>query len=117
MNSQNNKARKHRRNLRTQQTGAERKLWNALRSRKLEGRKFRRQHSIGSFIVDFYCHQERLIVEVDGAVHDDPYRATYDAERQQVLEEEGYRVLRFTNEMVEKHCAEVLSRIADAFVG
>ena len=88
-----------------------------MRSRQLEGRKFRRQHSIGSFIVDFYCHQERLIVEVDGTIHDDPYRARYDAERQQVLEEEGYRVLRFTNEMVEKHGAEVLSCIADAFVG
>jgi len=117
MSDKNNKARKRRRNLRKQQTRAEKKLWAAWRNRQVDGRKFRRQHSIGPFIVDFYCHQERLIVEVDGAVHDDPYRATYDSERQQVLEAEGYRVLRFANAMVRDHCDEVVARIGEAFVG
>jgi very-short-patch-repair endonuclease len=117
MGSNDSKHRKRRRTLRKQQTDAEKKLWTALRNRQVAGRKFRRQHSIGPFIVDFYCHQERLIIEVDGAVHDDPYRATYDAERQQMLEEEGYWVLRFTNVMVHDHCDEVVARIVKTFVG
>jgi len=117
MKSKSNKYRKYRRQLRKQQTRSEKKLWAALRNRQVDGRKFRRQHSIGPFIIDFYCHQERLIIEVDGAIHDDPYRATYDSERQRALEAEGYRVLRFTNAMVRDHCDEVIARIEEAFVG
>ena len=61
-----------RRRLRNAATPAERALWLMLKGRQLGGRKFRRQHSIGPYIVDFYCPGERLIVELDGAVPDDP---------------------------------------------
>lgn len=58
-----------RKELRNNSTKAESRLWKVLRKRQLEGRKFRRQHSIGNYIVDFYCPEEKLIVELDGAIH------------------------------------------------
>ena len=87
-----------RKQLRNAATPAERALWKRLQKRRLDGRKFRRQHSIGPYIVDFYCPAERLIVELDGAVHDDPARRDYDDERQQYLLEKGFTILRFDNE-------------------
>ena len=89
-----------RKQLRNAATPAERALWKRLQKRRLDGRKFRRQHSIGPYIVDFYCPAERLIVELDGAVHDDPARRDYDGERQQYLVEKNFTVLRFDNEDV-----------------
>ena len=67
--------------LRKQATPAERKLWSIVRDRRLDGYKFRRQHGIGRYILDFYCSKAKLAVEVDGSVHDDPARAEYDRER------------------------------------
>ena len=61
----------------------------------MQGRKFRRQQSIGPYIVDFYCPSENLIVELDGSVHDDPLRAAYDAEREDYLTRHGFTVIRF----------------------
>jgi very-short-patch-repair endonuclease len=83
---------------RRRQSPAEAKLWNLLRNRRLDGLKFRRQHPIGRFIVDFYCHEARLIVELDGRSHD--AQLDYDALRTGWLQEQGYRVVRFTNEQV-----------------
>jgi len=71
--------------LRGNMTPAEARLWNALKKRKLGGRKFRRQHSIGPYIVDFYCPREKLPIELDGAVHNDLLRASYDAKRQDYI--------------------------------
>src|SRR5690606_25291270 len=82
------------RQLRQKGTRAEALLWEHLRDRQLHGAKFRRQAVIGRFIVDFYCHEHRLVVELDGAVHDQPDIAAHDAERQEQLEAQGYRVLR-----------------------
>ncbi|MFN8371601.1 MAG: primosomal protein N' [Anaerolineae bacterium] len=79
-------------------TPAEDRLWQELRHRRLLGHKFRRQHSIDRFIVDFYCGDAQLIIEVDGEIHQ--YSQEEDALRQQVLESLGFTVLRFTNEQV-----------------
>ena len=82
------------RELRRDATDAERRLWSALRDRRLRGYRFRRQHPIGDFIVDFACTQHRLIVEADGGQHADNEA---DRRRTAWLESEGWRVLRFWN--------------------
>ncbi|XSG77632.1 endonuclease domain-containing protein [Herpetosiphon llansteffanensis] len=80
-------------------TPSEAILWHAVRGQKLDQRKFRRQHPIGQFIVDFICIREGLIVEVDGPIHTD--QAEADAARQALLEALGYRVLRLSADLVE----------------
>lgn len=91
---------KRRRVLRNNATPAEAELWKMLRGSQLKGRKFRRQHSIGPYIVDFYCPAEKLAIELDGAVHDDPARAEYDGERAAFLKQQDIRVIRFENRVV-----------------
>jgi len=86
------------RDLRRDMTDAERLLWRYLRRRQLAGRKFRRQHPVGKYIVDFVCIKEGLIVEVDGGQHAD--REEQDAARTVWLEGQGFRVLRFWNNEV-----------------
>ena len=103
------------RELRRDMTPAERVLWGRLRNRQLEGLKFRRQHPLGRFIVDFCCAQHRLIVEVDGGVHRN--QREYDEARTQVLQAHGYRVLRFSNEAVLGDVEAVLGVIAEAVRG
>ncbi|MBT3605014.1 MAG: endonuclease domain-containing protein [Candidatus Latescibacteria bacterium] len=100
------------RELRKNLTPSEKVLWQSLRGRKCNGWKFRRQHPIGRFIVDFYCAEIRLIVEVDGGVHLE--RELYDAERTELLEKQGYRVIRFSNEEVFQNLDRVLMRIASS---
>jgi very-short-patch-repair endonuclease len=102
-----------RRALRRQQTPAEATLWNALRARQLEGRKFRRQVSIGPYVVDFYCAAEALAIEVDGESHADT--EAYDAHRTSYLAAHGIRTLRFTNADVRDHLEAVLTTIAQSF--
>jgi very-short-patch-repair endonuclease len=98
--------------LRKNMTSAERILWERLRNRQLAGFKFRRQHPIGTCIVDFYCAGARLVIEIDGGIH--LGQAEADANRSQELEAQGYRVLRFTNEQVATDLEGVLSAIQDA---
>ncbi len=100
-----------RRQLRKQATAAEKRLWLRLRRRQLEGRKFRRQHPIGPFIVDFYCAGERMAIELDGSIHDDPLRWAYDEEREAYIQARGIRVLRFRNEDVMGQIEVVLEAI------
>lgn len=95
--------------LRQTQTPAEQKLWQALRGRKLNGLKFRRQHPIGHFIVDFYCPECKLIVEVDGKIHDS--QQDYDTTRTKHLEAYGYRVIRCQNQDVMTNLEVVLETI------
>jgi very-short-patch-repair endonuclease len=83
------------RNLRKSMSNAERKLWQALRLRQLDGARFRRQHPIGPYIVDFVCLEKRLIVEVDGPQHTQEEHVVRDARRDRWLNAEGYRVMRF----------------------
>jgi very-short-patch-repair endonuclease len=86
------------RELRKNLTDAERNLWNHLRLRQVGGHKFRRQHPIGNYIVDFVCLEKRLIIEVDGGQHDE--QSLYDENRDSWLISQGYRVLRFWNNQI-----------------
>lgn len=88
----------HARKLRKTMTDAERKLWHILRRRYLENCRFRKQVPLGPYIVDFLCHETRLIIEIDGGQHAD--QTEYDNQRTQWLEKQGYRVLRFWNNEV-----------------
>jgi very-short-patch-repair endonuclease len=104
-----------RKELRNNATPAESHLWQVLRKKKLAGRKFRRQHSIGNYIVDFYCPSEKIVVELDGDVHENPVNNDYDRTRDNFLKNKGFKVLRFENEMVFKSPDLVLAAIKDAF--
>jgi adenine-specific DNA-methyltransferase len=101
------------RQLRSDQTYAEMTLWSVLRNRQLSNIKFRRQHPIGKYIADFYCAKAKLIVEVDGDTHAE--RKAYDQKRTQWLEEQGYSVIRFTNENIHKNLDEVAVEILHAY--
>ena len=83
--------------LRRSSTDAERRLWALLRDRQLGDTRFRRQHPLGSFILDFYCAEQKLVVEVDGGQHYFDQEAEKDAARTAYAEGMGLRVLRFTN--------------------
>jgi very-short-patch-repair endonuclease len=89
-----------RRALRRRSTPAERVLWSLVRNRRLCGRKFRRQHPVGPFTLDFYCPAEALAIELDGPIHDDPRRAEYDARRAAALNARGIRVLHVPNRVL-----------------
>ena len=89
--------RHHARQLRTQPTEAEQKLWQALRGKQLGGWKFRRQAAIGIYIVDFVCFETKLIVEVEGGQHNEPAAREYDARRTAWLKSQGFEVIRFWN--------------------
>ena len=103
--------------MRKQPTRAEMMLWQCLRGKRLRGLKFRRQQPIDRFIVDFYCRQAQLVVEVDGEIHDSTEAVEYDAQRTQFLEEQGLSVLRFTNDQVIYEIDSVLSTIASHLTG
>ena len=98
--------------MRHEATEAEARLWQCLRNRNVAGAKFRRQHALGRFVVDFACLESHLVIGVDGDIHD--FRREYDAMRQQFLEEQGYRVLRFANDAVLRNLECVVGKIADA---
>jgi lysyl-tRNA synthetase class 2 len=93
---------------------AEKKLWCLLRDRQLSGFKFRRQHRLAGYIADFYCHDARLVVELDGDSHGD--RAAYDGRRSTRIERRGHRVIRFLNDDVFWHTDAVLCAIYDECV-
>ncbi|MBI2466731.1 MAG: endonuclease domain-containing protein [Candidatus Rokubacteria bacterium] len=100
------------RQLRSSETDAERKLWWRLRGRQVLGAKFRRQHPVGPFIVDFCCPERALIAEVDGGQH--ATQADADRRRTAFLERQGYRVLRFWDNEVLRATEGVPQRIAEA---
>jgi len=85
------------RNLRRQESDAERKLWSKLRSRQFENLKFRREHPIGKYIVDFVSLEKKIVVEVDGGQHNEPGNMEKDEQRTSWLENEGYHIIRFWN--------------------
>ncbi|REE83134.1 5-methyltetrahydrofolate--homocysteine methyltransferase [Lutibacter oceani] len=97
--------------MRNQPTEAESLLWDVLSGKKLEGYKFRRQHIIGNYITDFICLKTNLIIEIDGLIHQLPENKESDTERTFWLENEGYRVIRFSNEEVLSNLDLVLSKI------
>lgn len=97
--------------LRKKETIAEKKLWNALKNKKAGNYKFRRQHPIGYYLVDFYCNEKYLIIEIDGSIHDEEENKEYDKVRQEQLENIGYRFLRFSNNEVMNSLNKVLGKI------
>ena len=103
------------RELRRPMTPQETKLWQHLRGKQLYGIKFRRQHPIFRFILDFYCPQYKLVIEIDGESHAEPDQQRYDEARTAWLEEEqGLRVIRFANQDVDTNLEGVLAEIARA---
>jgi very-short-patch-repair endonuclease len=106
--------------LRRGQTPAEQKLWILLRGRQLGGFKFRRQHAVpnpetngeyGNFILDFYCHEKKLAIELDGSRHAEPEHMAYDQARTQALQTLGIQELRFWNSEVSENLDGVLEAI------
>ena len=103
-----------RRELRNNPTAAEAILWKHLRRRQILGRKFRRQYSLGRYIVDFFCVECDLAVELDGAPHFRELRAEYEAERTAFLQGLGIEVIRFENRIVHQNTESVLETIREA---
>lgn len=95
--------------LRRKMTPAEAKLWACLRANRLAGIHFRRQQIIEPFIVDFYCHQAALIIEIDGDIHQ--FQQEADRRREDFLRSHGYRIIRFSNEQVMQEIEAVLETI------
>ncbi len=95
--------------LRKEMTKAEQLLWHCLRNKNLQGLKFRRQHPLGPFIADFYCASHRLVIEIDGDIHN--YQIENDYLRTQAFEKLGYHVIRFENRDVEDNLDKVLAEI------
>lgn len=98
--------------LRANCTPAEEEMWKRLRESQL-GLKFRRQHPLANYIADFYCHQAKLVVEIDGSIHKLQHIKEYDEGRTYVMEQLGIKVLRFSNEDVFFEIDMVLKRIKD----
>ncbi|MCL4507291.1 MAG: DUF559 domain-containing protein [Chloroflexi bacterium] len=97
------------RELRRNMTISEHMIWEAVRRNNIDGLHFRRQHVIVGFIVDFYCHAARLVVEIDGPIHEQ--QRDHDAERSQIFQSLGLQVIRFTNDDVQYNLLEVLRKI------
>ena len=110
-----NNLRECRKALRNNATKAECMLWKAISRRRLNGRKFRRQQSIANYVVDFYCPEERLIVELDGDSHFNFVNQNYDDLRTRDLQKFGFRVLRFENRLVFEQMDMILEAISAEF--
>jgi very-short-patch-repair endonuclease len=99
---------------RSKQTSCEEELWRLLRGRRFLDRKFRREHTIGKYTVDFACPAVKLVIEVDGPSHDDPEQKNFDDTRTEYLQQSGWRVIRFTNAEIYDGIEAVEALIAKA---
>ncbi|MBK5285235.1 MAG: endonuclease domain-containing protein [Bacteroidia bacterium] len=99
------------RQLRRSMTEAETILWKFLRNKKLAGHKFRRQHPLGLYIADFYCHESKLVIESDGKHHNNPDEKKYDARRTFTFGLDKIKVLRFSNSDIMENLSWVLAEI------
>ncbi len=104
-----------RKKLRNNLTPAEAKLWTYLQNSQIGGRKFRRQHSVANYILDFYCPSEKLAIELDGEVHNNVVQAEYDRERDIFLQATGIKVLRFENKVVFENVEWLLDTVKKEF--
>jgi very-short-patch-repair endonuclease len=104
------------RELRKDMTRVEAILWSFLRRQRVNGLIFRRQHPIDIFVVDFYCHKHKLVIEVDGGVHDLPEIIEKDENQTCELEQYGIRVIRFSNEEVITETEKVIEKIKKCFL-
>lgn len=99
--------------LRESMTQAEILMWDKLKNKQFKGYKFRRQHPIHQFIVDFYCHELKLIIEIDGKYHDSEEQRNNDLKRSEMLCFQGLREIRFTNEEIIKNIRFVLQQLEE----
>ena len=99
------------RGLRNNQTKTEKILWNRLKGKQVLGCKFTRQKPIDKYIVDFYCHELKLVIEIDGFTHD--FKIDYDNKREKVLKNLGLNILKFNDERVYNNIEEVVQNICD----
>ena len=100
-----------RKDLRNNSTEQECSLWEQLKGSKLDNIKFRRQHSIGNYIVDFYCPEKKLIIEVDGEIHLSKEAIEKDKHRDENLRDMGFKIIRIENKEIEFDIAAVLEKI------
>ena len=110
----NPKKKRVRKELRNEGTAAEAVLWTYLQNRQLLGKKFRRQYSIGPYVVDFYCPECSLIVELHGKRHFSMLREDYESERTRYLQQQGLLILRFENRVLRENAESVLETIREA---
>ena len=96
------------RQLRSEMTAAEARLWSKLRVKQFQGLKFRRQHGIGPYIVDFYCAERSLVIEVDGDIHGEQHQVVRDRRRESYLKSLGLQVIRYMNDDIVKNLDGVL---------
>ena len=111
MNDLNLKARDLRKNM----TSQERKLWNIIKNKQFYGYRFRRQFPIEKYIVDFVCREKRVIIELDGGQHNQPDDVQYDNERTVFLTSEGYQIVRFWNNDIDKNLQGVYKKLQEIF--
>ena len=97
--------------MRKSPTIAENTLWKYLSNKQMQGLKFRRQHPLGNFILDFYCHEIKLSIELDGETHDEQTQKEYDIVRTKLLNEKGIFEIRFANEIILNHITDALNEI------
>lgn len=102
--------------LRKSETNAEKLLWTKLKLKQFKGLKFRRQHPISQFIVDFYCHELRLAIEVDGKIHDKSENREYDENRTAMMERYELKVIRCTNSEIENNMISVLDKLHEVII-
>ena len=105
------------RELRNKMTSCEMLLWERIRMRKIEGYKFRRQQPVLNYIADFYCHELKLIIEVDGGSHSSPERAEYDRKRERILNLNGYKIFHLSNKDIETNLNASLQKLKSYITG
>lgn len=99
--------------LRKIETRAEKLLWIRLRNRQVAGFKFRRQHPIGYFVSDFYCHEIKLIIELEGKIHDKKEQKEYDKLRKELIETWGYKIINFRNRQIYNDIENVMQCVKE----
>ena len=109
----NKKLKNTARTLRNNMTDAERKLWKHIRKKQINGLQFYRQKVIGHYIVDFYCHAAKLVIEVDGGQHYEEEGLEYDEQRDAFLEGQGLKVIRFSNLDVLQNIEGVIEKVIE----
>ena len=95
--------------MRKDMTASEKRLWLKLRNKQVGGLRFRRQHPVGRYIADFYCHELKLVIELDGTIHDE--RKEYDENRNKFLKAGKFTILRFNNDEINDSIDDVLNKI------
>jgi len=100
-------------NLRENMTPSEKEVWELVRNKNINGYKFRRQHPILKYILDFYCHKLKLVIEIDGGIHNTREQIKKDKLRTKHLEEYGLTILRFSNDEVKKNIDKVRDKIVE----